>query len=229
MWPTGRPLARLQAPERRVAVLGLGRFGTSLARTLHDEGAEVLVVDRDSERVENVADTIAGAVVADTTDPDALTEIGVPEFDHVVVAIGTNMEASILTCSAVSDLGVEDVWAKAVTPRHGRILERVGAHHVVYPEVDTGRRIAHVVTGHLLEFAPFGDHFAVARTRVPDSLVGRDFDPERLARRYHVTVGWWRHPEGAFESPRVGEAFRENDELLVGGEPDAVTAFASLD
>jgi len=129
-------------------VVGLGRFGAAVALTLVRDGVEVLAIDDDAKLVERWADELTHVVQADSTDEEVLRALGVGQFEHAVVAIGTNLEASVLTVLALVEAGVPDIWAKAVSDKHGRVLERVGAHHVVYPETSMGERVAHVLTGH---------------------------------------------------------------------------------
>ena len=121
----------------RVVVLGLGRFGTSLAMELVRRGTEVLAIDSDDRLVQRQSDEITHSAVADTTDPEALRQLGVADYERAVVGIG-DLEASILTTAVLVDLAIPHIWAKANSRQHGQILERVGAHHVVLPEHDMG-------------------------------------------------------------------------------------------
>ncbi len=153
---------RPQTPSR-VVVIGLGRFGSSLARELARRGYEILGIDADPRRVQVLADDLTHAVVADTTDEDALRQLDVPDFERAVVGIGSNLEASILTTSLLVDFGIPSIWAKALNHQQARILERVGAHHVVLPEHDMGERVAHLVTGRMLDFIAFDDDYAIIK------------------------------------------------------------------
>ena len=127
-----------QPSEDAVVVIGLGRFGGAVALSLAELGHEVLGIDESADIVQSWADRLTHVVQADTTDSETLRRLGVREFSRAVVAIGTDIEASVLTVLALTDLGVPDIWAKALEPKHGRILERTGAHHVIYPEADIG-------------------------------------------------------------------------------------------
>ena len=140
-------MVRNKRSGTRVVVIGLGRFGASLGRELCGHGSEVLGLDTDAHRVQRYADELTHTAIVDSTDVDALAQLGVPDFGHAVVAIGSDLESSILTTSLLSDFGIENIWAKATSRQHGKILERVGAHHVVLPEHDMGERVAHLVTG----------------------------------------------------------------------------------
>jgi trk system potassium uptake protein len=125
-----------------VVVIGLGRFGSSIAAELQRHGREVLAIDLDRNLVSNAANKLSAAVEADATDEVALRQLGVHEMDEAVVAIGQDREASILVTALLAELGVKRIWAKALSEAHGRILERVGATRVVYPEAEMGRIVA---------------------------------------------------------------------------------------
>jgi len=158
---------RLTSP---VLVVGLGRFGSSVALTMVERGREVLGVDASAERVQHLAERLTHAIQIDTTDEEAMRQIGAPDFEQAIVAIGTDIESSALTTSLLVDFGVNEIWAKAISRDHGRILERIGAHHVVYPEADMGERVAHLVSGAMLDYIQFDDGFALAKLEMKDSL-----------------------------------------------------------
>ena len=132
-----RGAATAKAP---VLVIGLGRFGSAVAHELERLGFEVLGIDADAKLVQAHADVLTHVVQADTSDNvEVLLQLGAAEFDSAVVGIGSDVEASILTTAALVDVGIPNIWAKAVTASHGRILSRIGAHHVVYPEHEMGQ------------------------------------------------------------------------------------------
>lgn len=142
------PLARR---SRSILVIGLGRFGGAVAEALVGRGYEVLAVDSDPERVQTFSTKLMDVFEADSTNEAALERLGAREFDKAVVAIGTDIKASILTTSSLSDLGVEDIWARAVSEAHAGILTRVGAGHVVFPEKDMGKQLARLVSGKMID------------------------------------------------------------------------------
>ncbi|MBC7678580.1 MAG: TrkA family potassium uptake protein, partial [Pseudorhodobacter sp.] len=154
-----------------VVVIGLGRFGQALALELVDGETEVLGIDRDESVVQEMSTRLTHCVSADSTSEDALRQLGVQEFDRAVVAIGSHIEASLLTASLLKTLGVTDVWAKAISEPHGRILEQLGVSHVVYPEHDMGRRVAHLVRGRMLDYIAFEDDYAMAKAEPPAVLL----------------------------------------------------------
>jgi trk system potassium uptake protein TrkA len=215
-------------PDGGVLVVGLGRFGSALAGTLMDLGHEVLGVDADPANVQRNAELLTHVVEADATDEEAMRQLGAGEFGRAVVGIGTDLEASILTTAVLDGLGVPDIWAKAVTVPHGRILERVGAHHVVFPEHDMGRRVAHLVTGRMIEFVQLDEGFALVELRPPSQLVGRSLAEAQVRSRHGVTVVCVKPEGGSFTYATPETVPGPNDVLVVAGETSRVERFAEL-
>ena len=215
-------------PEDGVLVIGLGRFGSALAETLMELGHDVLGVDADPRIVQDLADDLTHVLEADATDIDVLRQLGAGEFGRAVVAIGTDLEASILTTSVLVDLGVPDIWAKAITQPHGRILERVGAHHVVFPEHDMGRRVAHLLTGRMIEFVQLDEGFALVELRPPRQVVGRSLADSEVRTRYGITVVSIKPEGGSFTYATPDTVPGPNDIIVVAGETDRVKDFANL-
>jgi trk system potassium uptake protein TrkA len=213
----------------RVAVIGLGRFGSSLALELAGRGYEILGIDSDPRRVQVLADELAHAAVADTTDEEALRQLGVPEYERAVVGIGSNLEASILTTSLLVDFGIPNIWAKALNHQQARILERVGAHHVVLPEHDMGERVAHLVIGRMLDFIQFEDDYAIIKTVAPAEAVGLPLGESRLRSKYDVTVVGIKRPGEGFTYATAETVVHAGDVLVVAGKTTAVERVADLD
>lgn len=224
----GRRAAPIARRGETVLVIGLGRFGSAVAMELERLGFEVLGVDGRAEIVQRYADDLTHVLQADTTNPDSLRQIGAAEFSRVVVAIGSDVEASILTVAALEDLGVHDIWAKAVTDSHGRILERIGAHHVVFPEHDMGLRVAHVVSGRMLDWFQLDEDFAMVETLAPKEIVGRSFTDLALRSRYGVTVVAIKPMGGTFTYATADTVLQEGDVLVVSGATEKAEAFAQL-
>jgi trk system potassium uptake protein len=212
--------------EGRVVVLGLGRFGVSLARELVRRGVDVLGIDDDAAVVQHYADELTHAAVADTTDEDALRQLDVHTAARAVVGIGTNLEASILTTSVLVDFEIPHIWAKATSRQQGRILERIGAHHIVLPEHEMGVRIAHQVTGRMQDFIRFEDDFAMAKTVVPDWLAGVPLGRSRLRSKEHITVVGIKKPGTAFTYATAETVADHGDVIIVSGRLDDVEEFA---
>ena len=155
-----------------IIVIGLGRFGSALSHALIDMGYEVLGLDLDPKPVQEHIDVLTHVAEADTTNVRALRQLGVADATTVIVCIGADIEASVLTTAALFDLNVPNIWAKAMTEPHGRILSRVGAHNVVFPEAEMGARVAHLVTGQLLEYLALDEDFVLVEMVAPASIVG---------------------------------------------------------
>jgi trk system potassium uptake protein TrkA len=209
-----------------VLVVGLGRFGGAVANELVHLGFEVLGVDGDGGRVQELSDTLTHVVQADTTNTDALRQLGAADFEHAVVGIGTDIEASILTTAGLADLGVRNIWAKAVTAAHGRILERIGAHHVVFPEHDMGQRVAHLVGGGIIDWFQLDPHFAMVETVAPSEMVGRSLAEVGVRARYGVTVVCIKPAGEGFTYATADTVLAEGDVLVVAGPTEAAEAFA---
>jgi trk system potassium uptake protein TrkA len=221
-------LARKPASDERIAVLGLGRFGGSLALELIRQGWEVIGVDADARQVQSYADELTHTAVADTTDEQALRQLGVHELKNVVVAIGTDVQASIMTASLLTDLRVPHVLAKALSRQHATILRRVGAHHVVLPEHEMGERIAHLVTGQILDFIQFDDDYVLARTRVPQAVAGRTLADAELPGTYGVAAVSIKRPGEPFAHTTPDTVVYAGDEVVVAGDPRSVQDFSTL-
>ena len=211
-----------------VVVIGLGRFGTAVAESLIRLGQEVLAIEADSALVERWADELTHVVRADSTDDEALRQLGVGDFDRAVVAIGNDIEASVLTVLALVEAGVDEIWAKAVTRKHGRILERVGAHHVIYPEFDMGERVAHVLAGRMLDYIEFGDQFAIARTNAPKMTWDMTLAESGARTRFGVTIVGVKRVGEDFTYVRPETQVHQRDQLIVSGPTDAVEKFCAL-
>jgi len=216
------------ARQNQFLVIGLGRFGGALARTLMDLGHEVLGVDVDAKTVQDFAERLTHVVEADSTNPEAMAQIGAKEFRTAVVAIGTDVEASILTTSLLADLDIERIVAKAITQAHGRILERVGAHRVIFPERDMGIRVGHTMTGRTIDYIQLDPGFALVEVTAPRELVGKTLAGAEVRRRYGITVVCIKPAGGSFTYATPETVVQEGDVLVVAGETERAEAFSAL-
>ncbi len=214
--------------EDAVVVIGLGRFGGAVALGLAELGHEVLGIDENAEIVQSWADQLTHVVQADTTDSETLRRLGVQEFSRAVVAIGTDIEASVLTVLALTDLGIPDIWAKALEPKHGRILARTGAHHVIYPEADMGRRVAHLVASKMIDFMELDEGVAIGKTRVPAAEAGRTLSECALRKRYGIIVVGVKRAGRDFIHATPETTLEAGDLLVISGTPQQVEAFAAV-
>ena len=210
-----------------ILVLGLGRFGGAIAETLTELGREVLAVDADHKIVQSYAGRLTHVVEADTTSEEALRQIGAGEFDCAVVGIGTNIEASILTTSVLVDLGVSTIWAKAISVSHGRILERVGATHVVLPEHEMGERVAHLVAGRALNYIEFENGFALVETTPPREYVGKTLGEAGIRTEHGVTVVAIKRRGEDFSYATPDSVIGDDDLLIVAGKSKLAERFAA--
>jgi trk system potassium uptake protein len=211
-----------------VLVIGLGRFGTAVARSLVQLGHDVLAVDERPEIVQRFASDFTHVVAADATDTEALRQIGAEQFDRAVIGIGTDIEASVLTVLSIVELGIDEVWAKAINAKHARILERVGATHVIRPESAMGERVAHMVTGAMIDYIEFDDGFAIARTRAPEISWDRTLEETGLRRKYDITVVGVKRRGQDFTYARPETSIEKSDELIVCGATQKVESFCAL-
>ncbi|MFC7342327.1 potassium channel family protein [Saccharopolyspora griseoalba] len=209
-------------------VIGLGRFGSSLALELMERGSEVLALDTRPQIVQQFADSVTHAAVADTTDPAALRQLNVPDFRRAVVAIGDDLEASILTTSLLAEFEIPHIWCKAINRQHGRILERVGATRVVLPEHDMGERVAHLVTGRMLDYIEFEDDYAMVKTRAPAMAVGNPLGDSKIRSKYGVTVVAIKRPNQGFAYATQDTVVEQGDILIASGLTNDVERFADL-
>ncbi|GAA1901302.1 TrkA family potassium uptake protein [Arthrobacter gandavensis] len=221
----GREAERISESDA-VAVIGLGRFGQSLALELMANGVDVLGVDGDQQVVQGLDGRLTYVVMADATREDVLRQLSIPEFNRVVVAIGQDIGASILAVSLLLRFGVPEIWAEAVSEAHGTVLEQLGVHHVIFPEKDMGRRVAHLVQGSLLDYIPLGGNFAVIETAPREFLAGSTIYQSQVRRRFGVVIVAVRKSDGEWQFAEPDLQIDEGDELLVAGPTKKAEAFS---
>lgn len=220
-------MARKDLHDDAVLVVGLGRFGGAIARNLAALGHEVLAVDRSATLVQEWSGQLTHVVEADSTNLDALKQLGVNDFPIAVVGIGTSIEASVLTTANLVDLGTQQIWAKAITASHGKILERIGAEHVIYPEADAGARVAHLVSGKLMDFMEFDDGYAIVKMRPPKETHGFTLGELGIRRKYGVTVVGVKSPGEGFTHAVPETRISQHDLLIVSGHVELLERFAA--
>lgn len=206
--------------KQNYAIIGLGRFGGSICRTLVESGQEVLAIDSNEERVNEYMNIATHAVVANAQDESTLRSLGIRNFDHVIIAIGEDIQASILVTLMVKEMGVPNVLAKAQNEYHAKVLERVGADRVVHPERDMGVRIAHnLVSRNILDFIELSDEFSLAEIKVSNpKFFNKSLIEVNFRQRFGLTVVAIRRADGqVVVSPPANEIVCENDNLLVIG------------
>ena len=208
-------------------MIGLGRFGSATAQQLVRQGNEVLGVERDAALVQKMSGQLTHVVEAEATDIDALRQLGASDFTAAVVGVGTSIESSVLITANLVDLGIDRIWAKAISPAHGKILARIGAHHVIFPEADAGRRTAHLVSGRLLDYIEFDDDFAIVKMYPPRETQGFTLGESDVRSKYGVTVVGVKSPGEDFTYARPETMVTSRDLLIVSGHVDLIERFAA--
>ena len=207
-------------------VIGVGRFGSAIALTLDALGQDVLAVEREEKTVAQWAGRFP-IVQADAADPEALEQIGAGDFGVAVVGIANSLEASVLITANLSDLGVPQIWAKATSVKHGRILEKMGANHLVYPEFDAGSRVAHLVSGKMLDYIEVEDGFTIVKMLPPKEMVGYTLLESNVRNRYGVTVIGVKSVGAPFRFADADTKIAATDNIIVSGAPLELERFAA--
>jgi trk system potassium uptake protein len=221
--------------RRQFAVIGLGRFGSAMASTLGELGHDVIGIDADAERVRRLADVITQAVELDATDERALRAAGVQDVDVAVVSIGENIESNLLVVMQLKELGVPTVVAKAVTPLHGRILEKIGVSRVIFPEREMAIRVAHsLVMTSVIDYIELSRDFSIVEVPAPPSFVGRTLRQLEIRPRLGLTliaIKRRRSADGPVITniaPVADEEIREGDVLALLGSNDRLNRLDTL-
>lgn len=212
-----------------VLVVGLGRFGAAAAGELDKLGRDVLAVDADPALVQKWADRVRHTAVLDARDLNALTQIGGADFQIAIVAVGSSIEASVLITTNLVDLKVPQIWSKAISESHGKILTRIGAHRVIYPEREAGERAAHLVSGRMIDFIRFDDDFALVKMYPPKPIRGLSLADAGVRTKYNITVVGVKSPGKPFTYATENTVVSNHDLIIVSGTNDDIERFASLD
>jgi len=217
------------AHDAPVLVLGLGRFGAATAGELDKLGRDVLAVDADPVLVQKWADRVKHTAVLDARDMNALQQIGAADFSVAVVAVGSSIEASVLITTHLVDLKIPQIWAKAISEAHGKILTRIGAHRVIYPEREAGERVAHLVSGRMIDFIRFDDDFALVKMYPPKPIRGKSLTESGVRTKYNITVVGVKSPGKPFTYATEATVVTNHDLIIVSGSNDDIERFAALE
>lgn len=218
---------RRPGTSERVSVIGLGRFGTSLARTLHELGYEVTAIDRDEKRIQEIADFVTLAAEGDGTDQELLLQLHVDRSDVAIVGQAENLEASVLSTLLLKKLQIPWVVAKAKTSLHGELLRKVGADRVVFPELDAGVRLAHSLgVRHINDYISLSTATGIAKLQAPANLIGRTLAECTGARQSKLNVLLIKRGRNLITVPHFKEVIQANDELVVVGADTDIESFA---
>lgn len=214
--------------KKEFAVIGLGRFGGSVCRTLSEQGMEVLAIDTNEDKVNEYASIASQAVVADSTDENVLKSLGIRNFDHVIVAIGDNIQASILTTLILKELGVEKITVKATNDYHEKVLKKIGADHIVHPERDMGERIANnMISNNVLDYLELSDRHSIVEIVANKRLHGHSLLELDIRAKYGINIVAIKRNNDIIVSPLASEVIYEGDILIVIGADQDIDRFES--
>ncbi len=213
--------------KKQFAIIGMGRFGSSVAKTLYNLNFEVLAIDTDEHRTQEVISMVTHAVQADSTDEEALRALGLRNFDVVVVAIGQDIQASILTTLILKDMGVKMLVAKAQNELHGKVLAKIGADKVIYPERDMGHRVAHnLISPNILDHIELSDDYSIVDLQVGPSLIGKNLRQLDIRNKYQCNVMGIKSKNGKMNiAPHAEDLIKEDDVLVVVGKNEDLQKF----
>lgn len=214
--------------KKEFAVIGLGRFGGSVCRTLSEQGMEVLAIDTNEDKVNEYASIASQAVVADSTDENVLKSLGIRNFDHVIVAIGDNIQASILTTLILKELGVEKITVKATNDYHEKVLKKIGADHIVHPERDMGERIANnMISNNVLDYLELSDRHSIVEIVANERLHGHSLLELDIRAKYGINIVAIKRNNDIIVSPLASEVIYAGDILIVIGADQDIDRFES--
>ena len=212
--------------RKEFVVIGLGRFGSSIVRELIAQGANVMAIDSSQERVDDFAQIATQAVVADTTDESVIKSLGLWNFEHVIVAIGEDIQSSILTTLILKELGVPQITAKANNDYHEKVLRKIGADFVVHPERDMGIRIANnMLSNNVLDYLELSDEHSIMEIRVSDRIAGRSLVDLDIRAKYDINIVGIKRGEQILISPSPTDPILIGDILLVIGADVDINRF----
>jgi trk system potassium uptake protein TrkA len=205
--------------KKQFAVIGVGRFGSSVATTLYNLGFEVLAIDSSEERVQEILPSVTHAVQADATDDDALRSLGIRNFDVIVVAIGSDIQASILTTLILKEMGAPMIVVKAQSDLHGKVLHKIGADKVIFPERDMGQRLAHhLISPNILDYIELSGEYSIVEIKAGAQIAGKTLRQLDIRARYHCNVIAIRRGNEMNIAPHADEEIRADDILIVIGK-----------
>lgn len=225
----GRSLVEKIPHDSPVLVIGLGRFGAATAGELDKLGRDVLAVDEDPALVQKWAERVKHTAVLDARNMSALEQVGARDFPIAIVATGSSIEASVLITANLVDLKIPQIWAKAISESHGKILTRIGAHRVIYPEREAGERVAHLVSGRMIDFIRFDDNFALVKMYPPKPIRGLSLADSEVRSRYKITVVGVKSPGKPFTYATEQTVVSNHDLIIVSGTNEDIEVFAALD
>lgn len=212
--------------RKQFAIIGMGRFGSSIARTLSQLGFEVMAIDSREETVQEISAIVTHAVQADSTDEEALRALGIRNFDVVVVAIGEDIQASILTTLILKEMGIPTVVVKAVNDLHGKVLKKIGADKVVYPERDMGQRVAHhLISSNIVDYIELSADYSIVEIQTSRHMVGKNLKELDIRAKYGCNVIAIKQNEKLIIPPSAEDRLRSDDILVIVGKNSNLQTF----
>ncbi|MDD9271185.1 potassium channel family protein [Paenibacillus sp. GCM10023248] len=205
--------------RKQFAIIGMGRFGSSIAKTLSQLGFEVMAIDFREETVQDISSIVTHAVQADSTDEEALRALGIRNFDVVVVAIGEDIQASILTTLILKEMGIPTVVVKAVNDLHGKVLKKIGADKVVYPERDMGQRVAHhLISSNIVDYIELSSDYSIVEIQASRQMIGKNLKELDIRAKYGCNVIAIKQNDKLIIPPSADETLRAQDILVIVGK-----------
>ena len=208
---------------KQYAIIGLGRFGGSICRKLSEQGQAVLAIDRNEDRVREYTKIATHAVIADTTDESVLEDLGIRNFDHAIVAIGDDLQSSILTTLILKEIGIKKATAKAMNDYHGKVLNKIGADYVIHPERDSGERVAmHIMSSNILDYLELSNKYGIVEIVVGNKMKGKTLYELDIRAKFGINILAVKTGKSEFNiSPKADEQFPQGDTLVImGAEKD---------
>lgn len=216
--------------ERQFAIIGLGRFGSNMAKALHKMGYEVLAVDKSMQKVQEFSDEVTHVVQADTTDENALRAMGILNFDVVVVAIGEDVQSNIMTTLQLKEIGAKYIVATARNNLQAKLLEKIGADRVVSPERDMARRVAYnLASTSVMDYIELSPQFSIVEITIPKAFLNKSLAESNVRAKYGINVVAIKRDDNLIISPLPSEQLKENDIAVVVGSNDGINRLEELE
>ncbi|MGL4569753.1 MAG: potassium channel family protein [Clostridium sp.] len=215
--------------KKQFVIIGLGRFGSSVAETLYGLGNDVLVIDKDEDLIQDISDSVTHAVQMDATDENALRTLGLRNFDVAVVTIGSNIQASVMVTLLVKELGVKYIIAKGNSDLHAKVLYKIGADRVILPEKDMGVRVAHnLVSESILDFIELSSDYSIMEIEAPDEWRGKSIRELKLRSKYGINVMAIKNHDGINLSPLADDTVDSKDILVAIGSAEDLSKLEGM-
>lgn len=216
--------------NKQFVVIGLGRFGSSVAKTLYESGHDVLAIDKDEDLVQEISDSVTHAVQMDATDENALRTLGLRNFDVAVITIGSSIQASVMVTLIVKELGVKHIIAKGNSEIHAKVLYKIGADRVVLPEKDMGVRVAHnLVSSNILDYIELSPDYSIIEIEVPNTWVGKTLRELKVRATFGINIMAIRKADDVVNiSPNADDVIEESDILIAIGASDELSKLENM-